>query len=115
MGAGRPYNSKTLVWRNMAAIKVRVYRYFADNGDVPPTKSGCATYMNLSRTTVIKWWDTMEWTENSRNTYNMVWKWRIDNYIDQDFGRCAKELGISYNDVMLQVITRDNIWGAYHL
>jgi len=115
MKAGRPKNSKTPVWRNKAAIKVRIYRYLAENGDVPPTKSGCAAFMKLSRTTVIKWWDAMEWTEKSRNTYNIVWKWRIDNYTDQDFGRCAEELGISYDDVMFQVTTRENIWGVYYL
>ena len=114
MGAGRPYKSKTPVWHNMKAIKVRVYRYLADNGDVPSTKNGCAKFMKLSRTTVRKWWDVMEWSEISRNTYNIVWQWRINNYADQDFDRCAKELNIPYDDVMLQVVTRDNIWGVYY-
>lgn len=114
MGAGRPKNSKTPIWRNEAVIKVRVYRYLADKGDVPPTKSGCAKFMKMSRTTINKWWDAMEWTEKSSKIYNDVWKWRIKNYSDQSFLRCAKELGVSFDDVMLQVVTRDNILGIYY-
>ncbi len=65
--AGRPINSKTPAWRSQPAIKVVAYRFLMRYKKTKATKAGCARYMHLSRTTVIKWWDLIEWSKDDIN------------------------------------------------
>ena len=60
MKAGRPFNSITPAWRNKALVKVMAYRFLMGYKNQEATKAGCARYMSLSRTTVIKPWDDFE-------------------------------------------------------
>jgi len=72
MPAGRPFDSKTPLWRNSAAIKVVTYRFLMAYKGMDASKSGCARYMSLSRTTVIKWWHVIEWTEDDIHAINKI-------------------------------------------
>lgn len=105
MGAGRPRNSITPIWRNKAAIKVRIYRWIERDS---ATKIGCAKIMKMSRTTVIKWWDTMCWTKEDEERYKAIKGWVINKYGDpcQYVPEvCAKDLGYDVEKVKLDMET----------
>jgi len=95
---GRPRNSLTPPWRNQAAVKVRAYRLLNRNG----SKYDCAKTMRMSRTTVIKWWDAMEWTKNDSLNYVRCSIWLYLN-MRADLKLCSKDLGLSFDEVMLHV------------
>lgn len=61
MGAGRPFNSKTPAWRSKPAIKVGAYKLLCYLRGREATKSECSRNLNLSRNTVIKWWNSVDW------------------------------------------------------
>lgn len=106
MRAGRPYNSKTPVWRNKTAIKVRMYHFLCFQEHKTPTKYGCAKYMNISRTTAIKWFDVMKWNNDRNTEYWAVRKWLLENYKVEGQHipeRCAEELGYNLTDVQLDM------------
>ena len=102
MSAGRPHNSTTPIWRNNAAIKVRIYRWMKSGSG---TKMGCARDMEMTRTTVIKRWDTMEWTAEKLDNFQKVGAWYIHSKDREDLGLCAIELGLPIEDVFLDVAT----------
>lgn len=112
MKAGRPHNSTTPIWHNKAAIKVRIYRFLEGE---QATKVGCARYMNMSRTTVIKWWKTMEWTEEKRYNFKKVRDWYIENNYTSDLGACSIDLNIPIVDVFLDVATWKEMVPKYYL
>lgn len=103
MQAGRPHNSITPVWRNKAAIKVRIYRWMECDS---ATKIGCARTMKISRTTVIKWWDTMCWTKEDKERYKSIRRWVISKYgapCQYVPEVCAKDLGYELDKVKLDM------------
>lgn len=61
MSAGRPYNSTTPAWRSKPCLKVCAYKLYCHLKETEATKSECARVTGLSRTTVIKWWNTVDW------------------------------------------------------
>ena len=61
--------------------------------------------MQMSRTTVIKWWDVMEWTDERRKVFGDVMTWYNTHWENLDYNLCAKELGLSVNEVLLNVAT----------
>ncbi len=109
MTAGRPLNSKTPLWNNKAAIKVRIYRWMYPDG----TRYGCAKTMAMSRTTVIKWWDSMAWSEQQRQAFNKVWSWMVPHDSQDDCHQCADELGMTLEDVLLDVATIQEMTPRY--
>lgn len=110
MSAGRPYNSKTPLWNNKAALKVRIYRWIEFSGG---TKYGCAKVMHISRSTVIKWWDIMEWTPDLLTRYKRVKSWMGSNGFSTDAEACAKDLGISVDDAYLDIHTAQEMHPKY--
>ena len=105
MGAGRPHNSITPIWRNKAAIKVRIYRWIERDS---ATKIGCAKIMKMSRTTVIKWWDTMCWTKEDEERYKAIRGWIINKYgnpCQYVPEVCAKDLEYDVEKVKLDMET----------
>lgn len=69
------------------------------------TKSACAREMEMSRTTVIKWWDVMRWTEEKRKAFKKVRQWYIEHDECFDPKLCAATLKLSIEDVYLDVAT----------
>ena len=61
MSAGRPHNSITPAWRSKPCLKVCAYKLYCHLSEKEATKSECARKTGLSRTTVIKWWNTVDW------------------------------------------------------
>ena len=112
MKAGRPHNSTTPIWHNKAAIRVRIYRFLEGE---QATKVGCARYMNMSRTTVIKWWNAMEWTEEKKCNFKKVRDWYIENNYTSDLGACSIDLNIPIVDVYLDVATWQEMVPKYYL
>ena len=112
MKAERPHNSTTPIWHNKAAIKVRIYRFLEAE---QATKVGCARYMNMSRTTVIKWWNAMGWTEEKRCNFKKVRDWYIENNYTSDLGACSIDLNIPIVDVYLDVATWQEMVPKYYL
>lgn len=102
MGAGRPHNSTTPIWRNKAAIKVRIYRWMKGEG---ATRLGCAKQMKMSRTTVVKWWDAMAWTAEKRRNMDAVGTWYIQHKQSPNLRQCAEDLGLPFESVQLDVAT----------
>lgn len=113
MGAGRPHNSITPVWHNKAAIKVRIYRWLKWQDEVPGTKYDCAKMMEISRTTVIKWWDGMEWDGSKIDGFYKVMHWHDTHWEDLDYDRCARELNMPIDVVLLNVSTYKEMRGKY--
>ncbi len=109
MTAGRPLNSKTPLWHNKAAIKVRIYRWMYPEG----TMYGCAKTMVMSRTTVIKWWERMAWSEEQRQAFGKVWAWLITHGGYGDCQECADELALLLEDVLLDVATIQEMTPRY--
>ena len=109
---GRPYNSTTPAWRNKAAIKVRAYRWLERD---KATKYGCAQMMQMSRTTVIKWWDAMEWSDERRKGFGDVIVWYNTHWENLDYDLCAEELGLSVEEVLLNVATYKELTPKYVL
>ena len=78
MKAGRPFNSITPAWRNKALVKVMAYRFLMGYKNQEATKAGCARYMSLSRTTVIKHWDALDWTADDFEAIDTIKdRWHI--------------------------------------
>ena len=71
--------------------------------------------MNMSRTTVIKWWKTMEWTEEKRYNFKKVRDWYIENNYTSDLGACSIDLNIPIVDVYLDVATWQEMVPKYYL
>ena len=109
IGAGRPQNSTTPVWRSKPAAKVRAYRFLMDKKG---TKADCAKETGLSRTTVIKWWDQTEWTPENSQTHNDIQNWLglTTHYINVSPKRCAEETGIPIEIVEFEFATLDEIF-----
>ncbi len=61
MPQGRPYNSLTPAYRSLPAMSICVWKLQRYLNNEEMTKSACARDLGLSRHTVIKWWDTIEW------------------------------------------------------
>jgi len=112
MSAGRPHKSTTPIWRNKAVIKVGIYRFLEGE---QATKVGCARYMNMSRTTVIKWWDSMEWTEEKRCNFKKVIDWYVEYYYTSDLGACSIDLNIPIVDVFLYIALWQEMVPKYYL
>lgn len=113
MPAGRPYNSITPIWNNKAAIKVRIYHWLKWHDGDPGTKYDCAKMMGISRTTAIKWWDSMKWTEDRDKGFSDVIHWHCTHWEDFDYNRCAKELNMSVDEVLLNVATYNEMVPKY--
>lgn len=113
MTAGRPHDSKTPLWRNKAAIKVCIYRWLRWHDGVPGTKYNCAQMMEISRTTVIKWWDAMEWDEARNNSFHKVMHWHDTHWENLDYDQCASELNIPLEEVLFNVATYKEMRGKY--
>lgn len=110
MTVGRPLNSKTPAWNNTAAVKVRIYRYLHRE---KATKRNCSKAMNMSRTTVIKWWDSMNWTPADYNNFNAVIDWYDLHYSNADIELCAQELNLPIDCVLLNLATYKEITPKY--
>lgn len=111
MKAGRPKNSKTPVWRSFAAIRIRAYRYVTGEHG---TKYGCARFTGLSRTTVIKWWDTVEWTPESTKNFDYVCNEWIefvicDRYKNLSYKRLADRILLPLDLVNYEMWTHELI------
>lgn len=109
MTAGRPYYSITPAWRSKPAIKVRAYRFLMGE---KATKAGCAKMTGLSRTTVIKWWNSSEWTSKTGKDFDEVQCWICDhtNYINVTASRCAEATGIPLEVVEYELNTLSEIF-----
>ncbi len=109
MSAGRPYNSMTPVWRSKPAAKVRAYRFLMG---AKGTKAECARNTGLSRSTVIKWWNQVEWTPENSQTFNDIQNWMgmTTHYKNFNSIRCASEMGIPVDIVEFELITLDEIF-----
>ena len=83
MPAGRPHNSTTPPWNSEPAIKVAVYRFLMKNKRKKESKSGCARFMKISRTTVVKWWDIIEWSKEDYKNITTIRKRWNDKYSDE--------------------------------
>ncbi len=101
--AGRPFNSKTPLWRNIPALKVRAYRLLKED---EATRKDCAKITGISRTTAIKWWDEMKWTEEKKTIYEKVSFWIICKHGEIKFEECAKDLGLTINQVKIEYATQ---------
>lgn len=113
MSAGRPHNSKTPLWKNKAAIKVRIYRWMRLHDDMEESRSECARMMEISRTTVIKWWDTMMWTKEADNAFHEVQHWYNTHWENLDYEQASKELRRHIDEVLLDVATYEEMRGKY--
>ena len=96
------------VWRSKFAIQVRAYRFVMGNKG---TRAGCARQTGLSRTTVIKWWDAVEWTEENSQNYKTVQNWLCDSCTWRNISvqRCADDLGIPYETANYEMQTSAEI------
>lgn len=110
MTVGRPLNSKTPVWNNTAAVKVRIYRYLHRE---KATKRNCSKAMNMSRTTVIKWWDAMAWTSADYKNFDAVITWYDQHYNHPCMETCAQELKLPIDCVLLNLATYKEITPKY--
>lgn len=79
MPAGRPHSSTTPAWRSKPAIRVCLYHYLCYLFRKPPTKYGCAKEMGISRTTAIKWFETMRWNKEQHERYWAIRSWAISH------------------------------------
>ena len=104
MNGGRPHNSTTPARRSKSAIQVRAYRFLIGNSG---TKADCARQTGLSRTTVIKWWDTVAWSEEASKNFDSVQNWLCDSccWRNTSARRCADELGLPYDVVEYEMQT----------
>ena len=100
--AGRPYNSITPAWRSKPAIKVCAYKLLSFLNETEPSKSGCSRDMALSRTTVIKWWDAIDW-EKDFEAFELLFFSQAISIEDQasSFGIIASECGIPLEKALL--------------
>lgn len=108
MATGRPQNSKTPAWRSKPAIKVRAYRFLmGDKG----TKADCANVTNLSRTTVIKWYDQVAWTPETSKNFEIMQNWMIDHAGHHNISakRCAAEVGLPLEIIQYEFKTLNEI------
>ena len=72
MPAGRRNNSLTPPWRSKPAVKVCLYRLLCFLEEREPTKYGCAKDLGISRTTVIKWWNLVDWEGGDHDLFYEV-------------------------------------------
>ena len=109
MTAGRPHDSMTPAWRSKPAAKIRAYRFLM--GD-KATKADCARDTGLSRSTVIKWWDQVEWTPENSQTFNDIQNWMemTTHYKNFNSKRCAAETGIPVDIIEFELLTLDEIF-----
>ncbi len=111
--AGRPTGSTTPVWRNEAAIKVAVYRFLMNYKHQEATKSGCARYMDVSRTTAIKWWDTIRWTqEDLKNLTTIREEWNDDIDDEDNVTRLAEEYDLEADYIRVIVDVLDMLYDS---
>lgn len=104
MPAGRPHSSTTPAWRSKPAIRVCLYHYLCYLFRKPPTKYGCAKEMGISRTTAIKWFETMRWNKEQHERYWAIRSWAISHMhleCRYDAEACAKELGYDIDEVRM--------------
>lgn len=84
MTAGRPYNSITPPWRSKPAIQVCLYRLLCYLEKREASKSACVRELGLSRTTVIKWWNLVDWEGGDYEAFRNVFDYqalRLTDYI----------------------------------
>lgn len=79
------------------------------------TKYGCAQKMRMSRTTVIKWWDAMGWSDERRKGFDDVMVWYNTHWENLDYDLCAEELDLSVDEVLLNVATYKELTPKYVL
>lgn len=99
----------TPAWRSKPAAKIRAYRFLM--GD-KSTKADCARDTGLSRSTVIKWWDQVEWTPENSQTFNDIQNWMemTTHYKNFNSKRCAAETGIPVDIIEFELLTLDEIF-----
>ena len=108
MTVGRPQNSTIPVWQSKSAIQVRAYRFVMGNKG---TRADSARLTGLSRTTVIKWWNAVEWTEENSQDFRTVQNWLCDSCTSRNISvqRCADDLGIPYDTANYEMQTSAEI------
>ncbi len=65
---------------------------------------GCAKYMGISRTTAIKWFESMRWDDECNKHYWQVRKWVLSHLYEDcryDSEACANDLGYAIDEVRL--------------
>lgn len=76
MTAGRPYNSQTPLWRSKPAIRVCLFRLLCFLEKRELSKSACARELGVSRTTVIKWWNLVDWEGGDFDHFRRVFDYQ---------------------------------------
>ena len=116
MPAGRPHNSITPAWRSKPAVRVCAWKLFRFLTEQETTKSECARELGISRSTVIKWWNTIDWDENFI-IFQRVFDWRVCwvKHPEKSFDDCAEELNISVEKVQFMEKIRKELkkWSKY--
>lgn len=101
--AGRPYNSTTPAWKSKPAIKVCAYRLMHYIEEKEATKYSCAKDLGMSRTTVIKWWDIVDWEGGDFDIFDHLFFCQAFNIEDSRYTLtdCADECGITLEKAQL--------------
>lgn len=96
MSAGRPHNSITPEWRSKPAARICAWKLVQYLANREITKSDCARQLKLSRHTVIKWWNTIDW-ERDYNNFETFMDWRIFwmFHPEKTLHECSREIGLS--------------------
>lgn len=113
MKVGRPHNSKTPLWHNTAAIKVRIYLWMSYYWPETLSKSDCARRMSLSRTTVIKWWNIMAWDDAKMKAFSKVKHYYTTHWGNFDENLAVQELNMPLDNILLDVATFTEMSGKY--
>lgn len=76
------------------------------------TKADCAKETGLSRTTVIKWWDQVEWTSENSQIFDDIQNWMglTIHHTRHTPKQCAEDLGISLDIAKFELATLDEIF-----
>ena len=77
------------------------------------TKYDCAKMMQMSRTTVIKWWDAMGWTIEKDSAFSSVIHWYNAHWDNPDYNQAVQVLNISKENVLLNVATYKEMCPKY--
>ena len=103
MAAGRPHNSTTPAWNSKPCLKVCAYKLYCYLNETEATKSGCARMTGLSRVTVIKWWDTIDWDDGYFDLFEHLFFCLALNIDDPNFclADCVSECGITLEKAQL--------------
>ncbi len=111
MPAGRPFNSITPPWRSTPAVMVVTYRFLMTYKRQEATKSGCARYCGISRNTVIKWWDLIEWTpQEMRNLSLVYYQWDDKKTEEENIKRLSYSIVTDTEHIRLYIATLDMLY-----